>query len=184
MLKTRSTLALFVTATLATPSTADQAPEVRIGKVRQAAIDKMQNNLGTMRGSIKPKQHNIFLTGAMIDRLKPIRPGQAPDKQAERAPTEISTYVNEPSIDGAEIYKEFVANDPVDLEDSDTVSKTVSNIGEPEQLPVPDREVRIPEIQLVLKTKKLMGSDQQLPKDNSRSARLQREIFKAIHNPL
>ena len=43
-----------------------------VSKVRQAAIDRMQNKLGDIRGSLKRGSSNIYLTEMMIERLRPI----------------------------------------------------------------------------------------------------------------
>ena len=48
--------------------------EEHISSVRRAAIEKLQDKLGTMRGSIKPKQKRVYLTPIMIEQLKPITP--------------------------------------------------------------------------------------------------------------
>jgi len=53
--------------------TASQA-EVRYdSSVRRAAIERMQDKLGAMRGSITPESRNVRLTEQMIELLAPIR---------------------------------------------------------------------------------------------------------------
>ncbi len=66
-----------------------------MSSVQRAAIEKMQSKLGAIRGSIEPNNHNIFLTIDMIERLKPIRPGDfAPKPQgppmADQTPSDTA----------------------------------------------------------------------------------------------
>lgn len=44
-----------------------------VSMVRQAAIDRLQSKLGTLRGALKPGADRVFLTEEMIEQLKPIK---------------------------------------------------------------------------------------------------------------
>ncbi|MEM1039702.1 MAG: hypothetical protein AAGI12_09575 [Pseudomonadota bacterium] len=62
-------MALTAGATIA-PSSADLRYD---SSVRKAAVSRMQEKLGPLRGSIKPDAPNVRLTKQMIDLLAPIR---------------------------------------------------------------------------------------------------------------
>ncbi|MEM9732498.1 MAG: hypothetical protein AAF903_03305 [Pseudomonadota bacterium] len=60
-------LALLFAITLVTPVMAEQR-----SSVRQAAIERLEQKLGTMRGTIKRMQRSIYLTRTMVERFKPL----------------------------------------------------------------------------------------------------------------
>ncbi|MEL6946103.1 MAG: hypothetical protein AAFO73_00515 [Pseudomonadota bacterium] len=60
-----------LTASAITPADAAQRYD---SNIREAAIERMQEKLGTLRGSIAPKARNVRLTDQMIELIAPIRP--------------------------------------------------------------------------------------------------------------
>ncbi|MEL6504052.1 MAG: hypothetical protein AAFQ10_06305 [Pseudomonadota bacterium] len=60
-------LTLVLAITLATPAAAEP-----VSSIRQAAIERLEQKLGTMRGTIKRKQRRIYLTRTMVERFKPL----------------------------------------------------------------------------------------------------------------
>lgn len=74
-MKTSKARSIVAVLAYALPTYVSTAYAERVSAVRQAAIEKMQSKLGTIRGSIDPDDRHIYLTEGMIERLKPIRPG-------------------------------------------------------------------------------------------------------------
>ena len=58
-------------------ATAAQAIDRRDETIRKAAISKMQEKLGGLRGTIGMGSRFTLLTEQMIDRWRPVRPGDA-----------------------------------------------------------------------------------------------------------
>lgn len=66
----KKTAALMMTS-LALVSAA-QADDTKSSSIHKFAAERLQEKLGTIRGTIKPAAQNVFLTEFMIDQLKPI----------------------------------------------------------------------------------------------------------------
>lgn len=43
-----------------------------VSSIRQAAIERLEQKLGTMRGTIEVKQQRVYLTRTMVERFKPL----------------------------------------------------------------------------------------------------------------
>lgn len=65
-------LAGVAVAAITTGVTA-QAVELRDNKIRLAAMAKVAEKLGDIRGTIAIEDRHIYLTAKMIERLKPVR---------------------------------------------------------------------------------------------------------------
>ena len=66
----KNTTALLV-ASLALSNVA-QAGDSTSSSIHKFAAERLQEKLGTIRGTIKPAAQNVFLTEFMIEQLKPI----------------------------------------------------------------------------------------------------------------
>ncbi|MEM8749959.1 MAG: hypothetical protein AAGF28_06625 [Pseudomonadota bacterium] len=67
----RKSLVLALGVALLTPTGVVSA--LAKSSIHQAAAERLQHKLGTIRGSIDRDAHNVFLTLGMIERLKPFR---------------------------------------------------------------------------------------------------------------
>lgn len=64
-------IAIFLAAALAAFTQTATADDRGISSVRQAAIERMQARLGSIRGSIAPADINVRLTPRMIEMRRP-----------------------------------------------------------------------------------------------------------------
>jgi len=89
---------MLATFAMATVSAAQEKQDLSI---REAAVARMQERLGTIRGSISIKDQHVRLTQKMLDRLKPAssaRPENTPARPIDEVVTH-STGLQKSNID-------------------------------------------------------------------------------------
>lgn len=129
---------------------AQEAPE--ISTVRQAAIEIMQDKLGRMRGSIKPKEEDIFVTEKMVNRFKPL------SKEEREAAEEAEKQSAINAANAAELDTALAERE----RNSDQTT------------PVEDPELKRRDERIERRLSTIANANA------ARSERLQREIFRAI----
>ena len=173
------------------PALADEEP---VSSVRQAAIKKMEQKLGTMRGTIEIDQRYIYLTPKMIEQLKPITAHShvaakrlneeseqiAAAEQAARTsitkPDLVQSHIPatiEISPDELELQKEAIMFSDKVLISADTADRSqFTEIEQVEGFPLRMEQLDTKEVRSL--PKRVVASEE---KPLSRSEVLRREIF-------